>query len=43
VSKEAQSIEAARRAYVAAMGTKNEQLMRAALERAVAAARKASA
>lgn len=43
VSKHAQSIEAARRAYVAAIGTKDEQLMKAALVRAIAAAQKVTA
>lgn len=37
MSKQAENIERARRAYKAAIGTPNEQLMRGALERAVAA------
>ena len=43
MSKQAQSIEAARRAYVAAIGTPHEQLMREALLRAIAAAQRVSA
>ncbi len=41
MSKEAQNIEAARRAYVAAMGTPNEKTARVKLELAIARARTA--
>lgn len=41
-SQEAQDIERARRAYVAAMGTPKETVMRKRLEWAVEAARKVS-